>query len=183
VVAVRFFDGQCVRVFDNAACEFHYRESIFKRHKDWIIFSADLVLEVADAEQLTRTASDILKVRNEKFPVTMKCAGSIFKNLLLRDLPESVQAQVPASVVREGKIPAAYFLEQAGAKGRQRGDIHVAQYHANLIYNAGEGTARDLCALIDELKQAVRQRFGIELEEEVQYVGFSPELHAVHDSK
>jgi UDP-N-acetylmuramate dehydrogenase len=52
------------------------------------------------------------------------------------------------------------------------GDIHVAGYHANLIYNAGAGTARQLCALIQELKSRVRDRFGIEVEEEVQYVGF-----------
>jgi len=52
-----------------------------------------------------------------------------------------------------------------------RGDIHVASYHANLIYNAGAGTAADLRALIRELKARVRVRFGIELEEEVQYVG------------
>ena len=84
---VRFFDGECVRMFDNAACEFHYRESIFKRHKDWIIFSTELCLAPADAGVLRETAADILKVRNEKFPVTMKCAGSIFKNLLLAELP------------------------------------------------------------------------------------------------
>src|SRR5215831_5404844 len=42
VAAVRLFDGARVRVFDNAQCEFRYRESIFKRNKDWIIFSADL---------------------------------------------------------------------------------------------------------------------------------------------
>ena len=53
----------------------------------------------------------------------------------------------------------------------QRGDIHVANYHANLIYNAGGGTARDLCALIADLKERVRERFGIAVEEEVQYVG------------
>ena len=60
-------------------------------------------------------------------------------------------AVVPAAVVLEGKIPAAWFLEQVGAKGMQLGDIHVAGYHANLIYNAGHGTAPDLCALIAEL--------------------------------
>jgi UDP-N-acetylmuramate dehydrogenase len=82
-----------------------------------------------------------------------------------------VAAQVPAAAVREGKVPAAWFLEQAGAKGARRGDIRVADYHANLIYNAGSGTAADLCALIGELKTRVYARFGIELEEEVQYVG------------
>ena len=121
--------------FDNAACEFHYRESIFKRRKEWIVFSTELHLTPADAAVLHKTADDIVKVRNEKFPVTMKCAGSIFKNFLLPELPATVAAAVPANVVREGKVPAAYFLEQAGAKGMSRGDIHVAAYHANLIYN------------------------------------------------
>jgi UDP-N-acetylmuramate dehydrogenase len=171
VACVRFFDGHQVRAFSNAECQFAYRESIFKRHKDWIIFAAELELEPAGRDELRRTADGILKVRNEKFPVTMQCAGSIFKNLLLRDLPAAVAAQVPAAVVREGKVPAAWFLEQVGAKGMHRGGIHVADYHANLIYNAGGGTAADLCSLIERLKALVRARFGFDLEEEVQYIG------------
>ena len=152
VVRVRFFDGAAVRVFGNRECEFAYRESVFKRHKEWIVFSAELSLEAGDAAGLRQAAGEILRVRNEKFPVTMKCAGSIFKNLLFDALPESAARQVPAAAVREGKVPAAWFLEQAGAKGMRRGDIHVAAYHANLIYNGGAGTAADLCALIRELK-------------------------------
>jgi UDP-N-acetylmuramate dehydrogenase len=171
VVNVRFHDGREIRTLANEACQFRYRESIFKSHKDWIVFSTELLLEPADAAALRQTAADILKMRNQKFPVTLKCAGSIFKNLLLRDLPPAVAAEVPASAVREGKIPAAWFLEQVGAKGCRRGDIHVAAYHANLIYNAGAGTASDLRALIEDLKARVRARFGMELEEEVQYVG------------
>jgi UDP-N-acetylmuramate dehydrogenase len=172
VTRVRFFDGGGVRMFDHEECRFQYRESIFKKQKEWIIFSAELRLEPAGAGELQKISGDILKIRNEKFPVTMKCAGSIFKNLLLRELPAAAAAEVPASAVREGKVPAAWFLEQVGAKGTQRGDIHVARYHANLIYNAGQGTAADLVALIRELKERVRARFGIEIEEEVQYVGF-----------
>jgi UDP-N-acetylmuramate dehydrogenase len=171
VIRVRFYDGASVRVFNNEECRFQYRESIFKRHKDWVIFSTELHLEAADAQALRETASSILKVRNEKFPVTMKCAGSIFKNLLLQELPADVAAKVPAAAIREGKVPAAWFLEQVGAKGMVRGDIHVADYHANLIYNGGAGAAVDLCALIGELKARVTERFGIELQEEVQYVG------------
>jgi UDP-N-acetylmuramate dehydrogenase len=171
VTSVRFFDGFQVREFDNAACRFQYRESVFKLHKDWIIFWAGLLLESADPAELRQTAAGIVKVRNEKFPVAMKCAGSVFKNLMLEDLPAEAAAQIPAGVAREGKVPAAWFLEQVGAKGLVRGDIHVASYHANLIYNAGAGTAADLCALIQELKARVRARFGIQLEEEVQYVG------------
>jgi UDP-N-acetylmuramate dehydrogenase len=171
VVRVQFYDGAAVRAFGNSECEFQYRESIFKRHKEWIIFSTQLLLDPAATGELRRVADDILKVRNAKFPVTMKCAGSIFKNLLRDELAADVAEAVPDNVVREGKIPAAWFLEQVGAKGISRGDIHVADYHANLIYNGGSGTAADLCAVIRDLKARVQERFGLELEEEVQYVG------------
>ncbi len=172
VSSVLFSDGGGVREFGRAQCEFAYRESVFKRHKDWVIFSAELVLEPSDATELQRTAGEIVAIRNRKFPPSMKCAGSIFKNLILKELPEGVAAQVPERVIKEGKVPAAYFLEETGAKGLTRGGIHVADYHANLIYNAGGGTARELSALITDLKARVRERFGLDLEEEVQYVGF-----------
>jgi UDP-N-acetylmuramate dehydrogenase len=179
VTSVRFIDGGELREFDNAACEFHYRESVFKRHKEWIIVSSTLSLEPANAGELRTTADKILAVRNAKYPPTMKCAGSIFKNFLLAELPASVAAELPAKVVIEGKVPSAWFLEQVGAKGMRSGDIHVADYHANLIYNAGNGTAADLVQLIQELKRRVERKWGIPLEEEVQYVGFAEEAVTV----
>jgi UDP-N-acetylmuramate dehydrogenase len=170
VESVRFFDGICVRDIGTAACEFRYRDSVFKRHKDWIILSAVLRLERAEPAELRATAEGILKIRNEKYPPTMRCAGSIFKNLILMELPAAVQARLPERVVREGKVPSAYFLELAGAKGMVSGGFRVATYHANLIYNDGGGTALEVRELIGELKRRVRGQFGIELEEEVQYV-------------
>jgi len=170
VQSVRFFDGVSVREIGNAACEFRYRDSVFKRHKDWIILSAMLRLDRADPAELRATAEGILKIRNEKYPPSMRCAGSIFKNLILTELPAAVQARIPERVVREGKVPSAYFLELAGAKGMVNGGVRVATYHANLIYNHGGGTALEVRQLIDELKHRVREQFGIELEEEVQYV-------------
>ena len=172
ISSVRLLDAESglVREIDNSACEFAYRESIFKRRKNWIVLSATLELESADIDELRTTAAGILKIRNEKYPPTMRCAGSIFKNLLWSDLSDAVRAGVPASVIREGKIPSAYFLEQAGAKGLARGGVCVADYHANLIYNQGNGTAHQVRELIADLKQRVRQQFGLDLEEEVQYV-------------
>jgi UDP-N-acetylmuramate dehydrogenase len=178
IAKVRFFDGENIREFDNTACEFHYRESIFKQNKDWIIFSAELGMEDADPAALRETADRILAIRNKKYPPTMKCAGSIFKNLLLADLPAEIASELPPNVIIEGKVPSAWFLEQVGAKGMRVGDIQVADYHANLIYNAGQGSARDLAAVIADLKARVEKRWGFSLEEEVQYVGF-PELSEV----
>jgi UDP-N-acetylmuramate dehydrogenase len=171
VERVRFFDGQAFQEIDNRGCEFDYRESVFKRHKQWVITSAVLRLAPGDGPSLKAHADEILRIRNEKYPPSMRCAGSIFKNLMLRDLPESVRAQVPERVMREGKVPSAYFLEQAGAKGMRNGGIRVAEYHANLIYNETGGTSAQLRQVIDELKSRVEARFGLVLEEEVQYIG------------
>ena len=171
VESVRFFDGAIIREIENAGCDFSYRESIFKRHKDWIVVSATLRLVPGQTTELQATADGILKIRNEKYPPTMRCAGSIFKNLLLSNLPEAVRARVPDNVIREGKVPSAYFLEQAGAKGMSNGPIRVAGYHANLIYNTGGGAANQVRAIITELKTRVRAQYGIDLEEEVQCVG------------
>jgi UDP-N-acetylmuramate dehydrogenase len=171
---VRFFDGSEIRVLSNRECQFRYRESVFKRHKDWVIFSTTLAMDAAPAHALRNIATGILEIRMAKYPPSMKCAGSIFKNLILAELPEAVQRQVPEQVIREGKVPSAYFLEQVGAKGIVNGEIRVAEYHANLIFNAGHGTAGQLCEIIQDLKSRVRARYGLELEEEVQYVGFSP---------
>lgn len=172
VESVRFFDGERILDLPNAGCEFQYRESVFKRRKCWVIFSAAFRLAAAPAAELQRTSDDIRAVRDAKYPPSMKCAGSIFKNCFFTALPEAARAAVPPALVREGKVPSAFFLEQTGAKGLRRGDIQVAAYHANLIYNDGAGAAADLRAVIAELKSRVAAKFGFELEEEVQYVGF-----------
>lgn len=171
VQSVGFFDGAELREFDNAACEFEYRESVFKRHKNWTILTARLTLDQGDAAELRRAADEIMALRDKKFPPAMRCAGSIFKNLHVKDLPPAAAAEVPPEAIRDGKVASAYFLERVGAKGMRRGGIEIASYHANLIYNTGGGTADDLRALILELKQRVRERYGFAVEEEVQYVG------------
>ena len=171
VASVRFFDGWSIREIGNAECEFHYRESVFKRNKDWVILSARLKMTPAEPAGLRAIADGILKIRNEKYPPALLCAGSIFKNLILAELPPFVQAQVPLRVIREGKVPSAYFLEHVGAKGMILGGIRVAAYHANLLFNAGGGTASEVRQLIATLKAKVQASFGLELEEEVQYLG------------
>jgi UDP-N-acetylmuramate dehydrogenase len=144
---------------------------VFKRNKEWVVLETTLRLPPGDPAALRAKADEILKVRNEKYPPTMRCAGSIFKNLILAELPEAVRAQVPERVIREGKVPSAYFLELAGAKGMVLGGVRVADYHANLIYNSGGGTAQQVRELIETLKRRVKDRSGLLLEEEVQYLG------------
>lgn len=176
VERVRFSDGEAVRETDKAGCGFRYRDSIFKRNRlngrPWLVLSAELRFHEGDAAALKKTADDILAVRNQKYPPDMKCAGSIFKNLILANLPERARAQVPEKVVKGGKVPSAWFLDQVGSRGLFEGGIRVTDYHANTIFNAGDGTAAQVRRLVAELKKRVSERFGIDLEEEVQYIGF-----------
>lgn len=172
VQTVHATDGDTVFPIGNQECQFSYRESIFKKRKHWVILSTELKFRPGDREALAKTASEIRTIRDAKYPPTMKCAGSIFKNVFFADLPAHAQEQVPRTLVRDGKVPSAWFLEQADVKGMRRGDIQVAAYHANLIYNDGAGTAADLVAVINQCKRRVRDRFNFDLQEEVQYVGF-----------
>jgi UDP-N-acetylmuramate dehydrogenase len=172
VECVQATDGNGITAFRNEDCRFRYRDSIFKERKKWVILSTELRFTPGEEAALAEKAAGIRAIRDAKYPPTMKCAGSIFKNLLFAELPPAVQAQIPPTLVREGKVPSAWFLEQAGVKGMRRGDIQVAEYHANLVYNDGAGTAADLVWVIGDLKRRVRERFGFDLEEEVQYAGF-----------
>ena len=171
VERVDFLDGSEIRSFGPAECEFDYRESIFKRRKEWLILGTHLVLPSGDAAALRDRAREIREIRDEKFPPTMRCAGSIFKNLFLASLPAAAVELVPERAVRGGKVASAFFLEQVGAKGMRSGGIEIASYHANLIYNRGGGTAAQIHELVQELKRRVRDRFGFDVEEEVQYIG------------
>lgn len=172
VRAVRFFDGEAVREFSGRECEFRYRSSVFKHRKDWLILSAVLECPAGDPAALRARADEIRAIRDAKYPPAMRCAGSIFKNQLYDELPARARAAVPPEIIKGGKVPSAWFLDVTGVKGLRLGGVRVADYHANLIYNEGGATARELREVIGELKRRVRERFALELEEEVQFVGF-----------
>ncbi len=115
IESVRFFDGSRTRELRSNKAEFSYRSSIFKSFKDWIVLDAVLRLNKADSTELRATADGILKIRNEKYPPTMKCAGSIFKNLLLADLPTGSDGTRENRPGREG--PIGLFSRTRGSQG------------------------------------------------------------------
>ena len=106
---VIFANGNGMSQFGNAECEFRYRESAFKTHKDWVILAASLRFEPGDGVALRKKADEIRSIRDAKYPPTMKCAGSIFKNCLYAELPQNVQTVVPETLIREGKFRRHFF--------------------------------------------------------------------------
>ena len=101
----------------------------------------------------------------------MKCPGSFFMNLWFDKLPEDVQKQIPEEKIKGGKVAAGYLLEQIGAKGRKLGGAAVADYHGNLIYNAGGAKPGEIWELAKQLQRQVEVKFGVVLVPEVQLVG------------
>ncbi len=177
LVSVRVFDGQKFRNLSKAQCQFGYRNSVFKKHKNLVITQAVLRLKKGDGKSLLKTSREIIKLREKKYPPGLRCPGSFFKNIKLSSLkPAAKRAQFVKKVKHDkimyGKVPSGHLLDQVGAKGMKQGSIRVAGHHANLIYNPNGGKARDVKALANKLKRKVKNKFGIGLEEEIQYLGF-----------
>ena len=158
-------------------CEFGYRDSIFKRHPDWVILSVTLALQKDDPAVIQERIRAITKERASKQDIGMQCAGCIFKNIpwdrkdinrefLVEQFPELAQFRDRAT------IPAAYLIDAAGLKGRRVGRVVISPKHANFFVNEGGATADEVAMLISIAKDTVMRKFGIAMEEEIQYVGF-----------
>ena len=76
---------------------------------------------------------------------------------------------VPA---RNKVVPAGWIIEKAGLRGKTIGGAQVSENHTNYIINTGQGTAENVIMLVSYVKQQVRDQFGIQLVEEVNYLGF-----------
>lgn len=98
-----------------------------------------------------------LERRRETQPLNLPNAGSVFMN-------------PPADY-------AGRLIEQCGLKGLREGDAQVSEKHANFIVNLGEATARDVLILLERVRNAVMDRFGVRLEPEVKIWGENPYFH------
>lgn len=175
LIRVKVFDSKKVKWVSKRDCGFSYRESVFKK-MGAIILEGEFLLTHAAMDVLKTSASGTLKIRQEKYPPGMLCPGSFFKNVPATNLSKSQLSKIPSEKILYGKVPAGYFLETVGAKGARLGDIKIAEYHANLFINLGNGKASDFYRLAEKYQRKVKDKFGIKLEPEVQLLGFDKKL-------
>jgi len=147
-------------------CKFGYRNSIFKRRKNWIILEATLKLEKGNKKEIEEKIKEILKLRKEKQPLELPCAGSVFKNVPIKKVPKKIQKKFKEKI-KNGFLPAGVLIEAAGLKGFQIGGAKISEKHANFIVNTGEAKAKDVLKLIELIKKRVKKKFKIELKEEI----------------
>jgi UDP-N-acetylmuramate dehydrogenase len=130
--------------------DFAYRNSAFKRSDD-IILGVTMKLRSGDKDQIQTKMNEYLEKRKKTQPLGSSCAGCVFKN------PEGVSA---------GRV-----IDEAGLKGETIGGASVSEDHANFILNDGTATADQIVQLISLIKMKARDEYGVQLEEEIRYIG------------
>ncbi len=139
------------QVLGNAGCRFAYRDSLFKQARPgWLIVGATFTTTTDEPERVRARIKAVQKHRRDTQPIEQRSLGSTFKN------PPGDSA---------GRL-----IEAAGLKGRRLGGAEISRKHANFIVNLGGATADDVLALMAEMRDRVREQFGIELEPEVRVV-------------
>lgn len=164
-----------VKSYSKEDCKFGYRESIFKR-EGGIVLKVIFKLVPGDKNKIKEEMDKIFAARDGKIPQDPS-AGSFMKNVevtdeIVKTIKEHAHEDVPADYLEKGKIPAAWLITQCDLRGKQIGGAKISEKHANFIVNAGGATAADVIALASLVKTKVRDETGIQLQEEIEYVGF-----------
>ena len=133
----------------NREIKFTYRQSIFKKNKD-IILNVVLKLKKGERQKNEKLIQNNIQRRKKAQP-SQPSAGCVFKN----PKPKSAGA----------------LIDQCGLKGKQIGGAKISEKHANFIVNTGQAKARDVKNLIELIKKQVKDKFDIELKEEIEYLG------------
>jgi UDP-N-acetylmuramate dehydrogenase len=127
-----------------------YRSSNLGAHE--VVARAAFALEPSDSERVKGVLADMRARRKAAQPSGIKTFGSTFKN-------------------PEGDKSAGVLLDEAGCRGLAVGGARFSLKHANFVENTGDATTADVIALMAEGRRRVKERFGIELEPEVQFLG------------
>lgn len=175
VKKVEFFDIEKFGVFSlpGDKCDFYYRSSYFKGKSNMIILNVELALEKGGSQEIKAKIDKKLEERKNKQPLGGKSAGSYFMNPVVEDVKLREEFENEKGVqCKDNKIPAGWFIEKIDFKGKQIGGALVSEAHANFILNVGEAKAEDFVILASMIKQKVREKYHVQLKEEVQYVGF-----------
>ncbi|MBQ7669478.1 MAG: UDP-N-acetylmuramate dehydrogenase [Clostridia bacterium] len=130
---------------------FSYRHSSYKDHPERIIISAEFTLKDGDANVIKAEMDDFMERRRTKQPLEYPSAGSVFKRY-----PGRYTAQM---------------IDEAGLKGASVGGAEVSVKHAGFIINKGGATSGDVKELVALIEKTIKEKFGIEIEREIIYIG------------
>jgi len=199
VDSVEIFDSANLKfkTIANKECSFFYHQSVFQNQPAWIIWEVTLNWEKKGPDKIDAEIKNFLGQRQDRQPLEYPSAGSYFRNPTLAHLEENkrkgladsfvtaelakctpgqdkfkVEKAIRDRIEQTNTLPAAYLIEAAELKGRSVGGAQVSEKHANFLINTGSAKTEDVIILASLVKQKVRTRFGVQLQEEIEYVGF-----------
>ncbi len=123
--------------------DFSYRDSFFKKNKNYYVIGAKLKLVQGEKQQIIERISKRRVKRLETQPLDMPSAGSVFRN------PEGMYA---------GEL-----IENCGLKGFSIGGAEISEKHANFIVNTGGATGKEITQVIERVKKEVLEKYDVEL--------------------
>lgn len=189
-----------IKTFDNQACNFGYRESVFKNvyKEKYIILNVTFKLTKnvhqlntsygAIQEELSKNnikepsikdvSNAVIAIRESKLPDPKEIgnSGSFFKNPVISkeafQLLQQKYPNIPHYIVSEDaiKVPAGWLVEQCGYKGKRFGDAGVHKNQALVLVNYDKATGEEIYQLAQNILQSVYEKFQIQLEIEVNII-------------
>lgn len=150
---------------DHHECEFAYDNSRFQRSGE-IILEVKFKLKKGEKETSQELIKNATKHRAKTQPLGLPSSGCIFQNVPNNDHLKKLFPQFADNEF----VPGGFLIDQAGLKGEKQGGIEVSEKHAAFFVNNGNGTTTDLQKLILKVKMRVKERFGVELKEEVFFI-------------
>lgn len=190
-------EKRCIVEFSATECNFCYRDSIFKRKLKnrvivtSVIFKLDKFpefklnygnlkekVEEKGAITLQNIRDAVVEIRSSKLPevTELGSAGSFFKNPVV-DLSVAQNLKTKFETIpvypvgdKKAKLAAGWLIEQSGWKGRRIGDAGVHEKQALVLVNYGNATGKDIFELSEQIKKSVIEKFGINLEREVNVI-------------
>lgn len=131
-----------------APSDWAYKKSPFT-NTGRVVLSAEFIVQKGDKASIAQKAAALIQERKDKGHYKAPCAGSVFKNN------------------RAFGRPTGKIIDELGLKGERRGGAQIAPFHGNIIINAGGASSADVRALVDLCKARAKEKFGIDLEEEI----------------
>lgn len=150
VTKVQIYDGKKIRTLKNKQIEFTYRDSLIKR-KQFLVVKVWIKLKFENKEKIKENQTYYFNKRKISQPIETYNCGSVFKAV---------------NGVSAGKI-----IDNLGLKGVKLNGAQISKLHANFIVNLGNATSEDIKELINLIKHKVKEQTGIDLEEEIIFVG------------
>lgn len=155
-------DGQ-IRTVDYDYFEFAYDHSKIQQTGE-IVMEAIFKLDTSqDPQALMERAMENVKNRNQQQPIGVACSGCTFRNISQED---AKRLNTPNLTTSTG-----YIIDSLGLKGAKIGGAQISTHHANFILNTNDATASDVIKLINMVKQMAKDKYKLELKEEIFLVG------------